>query len=84
LSAVDNYEFLRVEEGRCEYAQGVVQPVAVFAVDDRRREIRLSQDVIRTRLSNRMLRHEEMAMEEEALDAIQAYVDRTTSAHTPF
>ena len=80
MSDAGDYEFLRVEEGRCEYAQGVVQPVAVFAVDDRRREIRLSQDLIRTRMANKALRFEDMALEEAALDAIQAYVDATTSA----
>lgn len=82
MSAAGNYEFIRVEEGRCEYAQGAVQPVAVFAVDDRRGEVRLSQDVIRARMANKALRHEDMALEEAALDAIQAHIDANTPAPT--
>ena len=82
MSASGGYEFLRVEDGRCAYAQEQVQPVAVFAVDDRRGEVRLSQDVIRARMANKALRHEDMALEEAALDAIQAHIDATTPTPT--
>lgn len=89
----NGYTYLRVEQGEADYARGIVQPVAVFTVNDRRGEVRFDAETLKTRIANKEARLEwsrrsqqpddpgdDAAVERWALAEIEAFEPVTSPA----